>query len=95
MEEKGDKNQRDISRIDVHAGLEDRSRLILSVLSDAESSGRILRACGTRKRDPDRDKIDRCPTRVVRRFIFFLLFSLPFANVPDNFIKRNCACCSN
>lgn len=40
MEEKGDKNQGDISRIDVHAGLEDRSRLILSVLSDAESSGR-------------------------------------------------------
>lgn len=40
MEEKRDKNQGDISRIDVHAGLEDRSRLILSVLSDAESSGR-------------------------------------------------------
>lgn len=40
VEEKGDKNQGDISRIDVHAGLEDRSRLILSVLSDAESSGR-------------------------------------------------------
>lgn len=97
VEEKGDKNQGDISRIDVHAGLEDRSRLILSVLSDAESSGREKGESYARVGlvKGIRIEIRSIDARLVSFDDSFSFCFSPFAIVPDNFIKWNCACCSN
>lgn len=91
VEEKGDKNQGNISWIDVHAGLEDRSRLILSLLSTRNRVGESYARVGLVKgiRIETRDKIDA--RFVSRRFLSFcFVFSLSsrfLDSASDNFTQ--------